>query len=242
MNFQGKRYWLIGASEGLGRALALEMSKAGAELVLSARNAERLAALAAELAGKAEVLAVDAGSRASVEEAAAKIGAIDGMVYLAALYWPMAAKAIDAEKAEAMADINFTGAVRAVAAVLPGMIARGAGHVVLTGSLSAYRGLPRAMAYGGSKAALLYMAESLRADLAGTGVRVQIAQPGFIRTRLTDMNEFRMPFLMEPEAAAREMMTLMQSRAFKRDFPRAFGLMFRIGQFLPGWLYYRLFR
>lgn len=240
-DFAGKRYWLVGASEGLGRALAARLAEAGAEVIVSARGAERLATLVAELPDRARAVTVDAASRASVEAAAAEVGPVDGMVYLAGLYWPMPATEWDAEKAEAMADVDFTGAIRVVGAVLPGMLARGAGHLVLTGSLSAYRGLPGAVGYGAAKAGVMSLAETLRLDLRGTGVAVQLANPGFIRTRLTGKNDFAMPFLMSPQDAAEAMFALMRSRAFKSDFPWAFGLFFRLGRFLPGWLYARLF-
>lgn len=238
----GKRYWLVGASEGLGRALALKLSQAGAEVIVSARNADRLADLVAELPGPGRAVALDVADRASVEAAAAEAGEIDGMVWLAGVYWPMKATEVDAGKAEAMADINFTGCMRAVAAVLPAMVARNRGHIVITGSLSGFRGLPGAIGYGASKAACMSLAESLHADLRQTGIRVQVANPGFIKTRLTDQNDFKMPFLMTPEQAADEMMTLMRSTRFKRSFPFAFSLFFRFSQFLPDWVYYRIFR
>ena len=159
-----KRYWLVGASEGLGRAVAGVMSRAGADLVLSARNAGRLDELAAELPGRAQAVPLDVSDRAAVEAAAAEIGDIDGMVYLAGVYWPLGAQAWDNAKNETMADINYTGAMRTVGAVLPRMLERGQGHIVLTGSLSGFRGLPGAVAYGSSNAAVMYMAEAVQAD------------------------------------------------------------------------------
>ena len=237
--FRGRRYWLVGASEGLGRALAHRMAGAGAELVLSARNADRLAELAGELPG-ARPVPVDVADAASVRAAAEAAGPVDGLVWLAGVYWPMRAQDWDAARAEAMCDVNFTGCVRVLGQVLPGMVARGAGHVVLTGSLSGFRGLPGAVGYGASKAAVMSLAETLRADLKGSGVEVQLANPGFIRTRLTAKNEFRMPFLMEPEEAADRMFTLMRTRRFAANFPRGFGAMFRAAQFLPDWAWFRL--
>ncbi len=237
----GKRYWLVGASEGLGRALAHKLSEAGAEVIVSARSKDRLRDLVAELPGKADWATVDVSDSDSVRDTAARIGEIDGMVYLAGVYWPLGAEEWDADKNEAMTDINYGGAVRCVGAVLPGMLDRGRGHVVLTGSLSGFRGLPGAVGYGASKAAIMYMAEAMHADLRGTGVKVQLANPGFIKTRLTDKNDFAMPFIMEPEEAADEILALMRSGRFKRSFPRLFGLMFRASQFLPDFLYYRLF-
>ena len=138
-------------------------------------------------------------------------------------------------------DVNFTGAARVLGTVVPGFVARNRGHVVLTGSLAGFRGLPGSIGYGSSKAGLMHLAESMHADLRGTGVEVQLANPGFIRTRLTDKNEFHMPFLMEPDQAAAEMFTLMSGNRFKRSFPWAFSLVFRGAQFLPDALYYRLF-
>lgn len=241
-SFKGKTYWLVGASEGLGRAVAERLSAAGARLVLSARSEERLQALAAELPGPAEVRAVDVSDRAALEAAATEIGEVDGLVYLAAVYWPMASQDWDNAQNEAMADINFTGAMRTVGAVLPGMVARGKGHVVLTGSLSGFRGLPGAVGYGASKAAVMYMGEAMYADLRGTGIDVQLINPGFIKTRLTDKNSFTMPFIMEPDEAARRFVDHMKTSRFKCNFPWGFGALFRLSQFLPDFLYYRVFR
>jgi NADP-dependent 3-hydroxy acid dehydrogenase YdfG len=240
-SFSGKRYWLVGASEGLGLALAQKLSAAGAELVVSARNAETLAAAVATLPGKATALPVDVGASDSVRSVADKLGDLDGMVFLAGVYWPMRAQDWDAKAAEAMADINFTGCIRAIGAVLPGMIAKGRGHVVITGSLSGFRGLPGAIGYAASKAGTMVLAESMHADLRNSGIVVQLANPGFIRTRLTAKNDFAMPFIMEPEAAAEIMFRHMQSDRFKISFPTVFSWLFRGGNFLPDWIYYRIF-
>ena len=237
----GKRYWLVGASEGLGRALAQKLSQAGCELVLSARNEAPLQDLADSLPGPAQVLACDVSDRASVEAAAAQAGEIDGLVYLAGVYWPFAASDWNADQAEAMFDVNLTGAARVLGQVVSAMVARGAGHIVITGSLSGYRGLPGSIGYSSSKAGLMHLAESMHADLRGSGVDVQLANPGFIKTRLTDKNRFHMPFLMTPEQAAEEMIKLMRSARFQRAFPRLFSWLFRGSNFLPDWAYYRLF-
>lgn len=240
-DFKGKRYWLVGASEGLGLALARKLSAAGAELILSARTAEALQTAAATLPGPATILPVDASSTESVQAAAAQLPDLDGMVFLAGVYWPMRAQDWNAEQAEAMANINFTGCVRAVGAALPGMVARNRGHIVITGSLSGFRGLPGAIGYAASKAGTMVLAESLYADLRKTGVTVQLANPGFIRTRLTAKNDFTMPFIMDPDAAAEIMFRHMAQGGFKISFPTVFSCLFRGGNFLPDWLYYRIF-
>ena len=240
-DWAGKRYWLVGASEGLGEALAHKLSSAGVQLVLSARSEDKLAALARELPGKADVVTVDVSDMESITSAAEEVGDIDGVVQMAGVYWPFGAKDWDAEQAVAMADINYTGAMRLIGVIVLKFVERDSGHIVLTGSLSGFRGLPGAAAYTSSKAGVMTLAESLYADLHKTNVRVQLVNPGFVKTRLTDKNDFHMPFIMEPEQAAREYFEHMNSDAFKRSFPSMFSLVFRGSQFLPDWLYYRLF-
>jgi NADP-dependent 3-hydroxy acid dehydrogenase YdfG len=240
-DFTNKRYWLVGASEGLGLALAQKLSRAGAEVILSARSAERLDEAVATLPGRALALTVDVADVASVRAAAAKVGDIDGVVFLAGVYWPTTAQAWDADKVETMCDVNFTGCARVIGAALPGMVARGTGHVVITGSLSGFRGLPGAIGYSASKAGTMALAESLYADLRNSGITVQLANPGFIKTRLTDKNDFSMPFLMQPDEAARYMFEHMTTDRFKISFPTVFSWLFRGSQFLPDWAYYRLF-
>ncbi|MEO0991066.1 MAG: SDR family NAD(P)-dependent oxidoreductase [Pseudomonadota bacterium] len=240
-DFDGKRYWLVGASEGLGRALAEKMSMAGAEVIVSARNAERLEALVAELPGKAIALPMDISDAASVAAASEALGTVDGIVFLAGVYWPMKAGEWDADRAIQMADINFTGAFRTLGAVMPQFLERDEGHIVIVGSLSGFRGLPGAIGYGASKAGVMALAESMYADLKDTGLKVQLANPGFIKTRLTEKNEFSMPFIMEPEEAARAIFEHMDSSRFKVSFPTVFSWVFRLSQFMPDWMYYRIF-
>ena len=239
-DWSGKRYWLVGASEGLGAALAHQLSRAGAEVVVSARTKDRLEDLTAALPGRARAVPCDVSDRESVESAAHEIGEVDGLVYLAAVYWPMHARDWNATQVEAMCDVNFTGAARTLGAVVPGMIERDRGHVVLTGSLSGFRGLPGAVGYAASKAGVMVLAESLHADLRGSGVQVQLVNPGFIRTRTTAKNDFKMAQIMEPEDAARRMFEFMGGDGFKTSFPHPFASLFRGGQFLPDWAWYGL--
>jgi short-subunit dehydrogenase len=239
--WQGKRYWLVGASDGLGAALAHKLSRAGVELVLSARSGDKLETLAASLPAKAQVVTVDVSDMESVKQAAAEVGSVDGVVFLAGAYWPFGAKDWEAEHGVTMADVNFTGLMRVMGQVVPDMVARDAGHIVITSSLTGFRGLPRSIGYTASKAATMSLAECMYADLRSTGVRVQVVNPGFIKTQLTDKNDFKMPFIMEPEEAAREVFEHMNTDKFKKSFPFAFSLLFRGSQFLPDWLYYRIF-
>jgi NADP-dependent 3-hydroxy acid dehydrogenase YdfG len=240
--FAGKTYWLVGASEGLGEALAHQLSALGAKLVLSARNKERLDVVAQAVSGEARVVPINIADDESVAAAAESAGDVDGVVFLAGIYWPMPATKWDLQQGVAMADVNFTGAFRVLGHVVPKMVARDVGHIVITGSLSGFRGLPGAIGYGASKAGVMSLAESLRADLWRTGVQVQLANPGFIKTRLTDKNTFKMPFLMTADQAATQMVDLMRKPSkFQLHFPRVFSWVFRLSRLLPDWAYYRLF-
>lgn len=240
-NFQSRRYWLVGASDGLGAALAHKLSRAGAEVIVSARSEDKLAALVAGLPGRASYQVVDVADNDSVKQAAETIGDVDGIVYLAGVYWPFSAREWNADQATAMADINFTGLMRVMGQVVPTMVARDSGHIVITSSLTGFRGLSGSIGYTASKAATMSLAECMYADLRKTGVQVQLINPGFIKTRLTDKNNFKMPFIMEPEDAARAIIEHMGTDSFKKSFPWFFSLVFRGSQFLPDWLYYRLF-
>lgn len=240
-DWKGKRYWIVGASDGLGAALARKISGAGAHVILSARSEDKLRALADALPGTASVQVLDAADDASVKKAAEAVGEVDGIVYLAGVYWPFSAGEWEADHGVAMADVNFTGLVRVMGQVVPRMVAKDAGHIVITSSLTAFRGLPGSIAYTASKAATLSLAECMYADLRKTGVRVQVVNPGFIKTQLTDKNDFRMPFLMQPDAAAREVFEHMNTDSFKKSFPWGFSLVFRLSQFLPDSIYYRIF-
>lgn len=239
--WQGKRYWLVGASEGLGRAVAHSLSRVGAEVIVSARSEDRLKELVTELPGKASYITVDVTDRAAVEAAAKEAGELDGVVYLAGVYWPMKSTEWDNEKADLMGEVNYLGASRVVGAVIGDMVKRDRGHIVLTGSLSGFRGLPGAIGYSASKAGLMALAESMQADLHKSNIQVQVVNPGFIKTRLTDKNDFNMPFIMSPEDAAREVFDHMNGYGFKKSFPMVFSWVFRLSQFMPDWMYYRLF-
>jgi short-subunit dehydrogenase len=239
-NFAGKTYWIVGASEGLGRALAHRLAREGAKLAVSARSRDRLDELAAEIGG-AEVCAFDVSGRHLPESAQELALRVDGIIYCVGLYEPMTARDWQSEAAVAMCEANFLGAMRVLGAAVPAMIARGRGHVVVIGSLAGHRGLPGAIGYGASKAALMHLAENLFADTRGTGVSVQLANPGFIRTRLTEKNIFGMPQIMTPDEAAVRIIRHMRGRRFWVDFPRPFSWLFSIGRLMPHRLFYALF-
>ncbi|MEQ9695893.1 SDR family NAD(P)-dependent oxidoreductase [Shimia sp. SDUM112013] len=236
--FAGKTYWIVGASEGLGRELAQQLSDEGAALILSARNRDRLERLAKELP-KARAVPMDVTDMESVHNALAEAGEIDGLVYNAGAYDPMKATAWDSEVALKMLEVNFTGAMRVLGAVVPGLVEKGQGDITLIGSLAGYRGLPASVGYSASKSALISLAETMRFDLKGTGVVVRVVNPGFIKTRLTEKNEFKMPMLMTPEAAATRVRKAMEKRRFRTDFPAPFSWVIRTIDLLPDFIVYR---
>jgi short-subunit dehydrogenase len=131
--------------------------------------------------------------------------------------------------------------IRPMRQVVPMMVERDAGHIVITSSLTGFRGLPGSIGYTASKAATMSLAECMYADLRKTGVQVQVVNPGFIKTQLTDKNDFTMPFMMSPDAAAAQMFEHMNTDGFKKSFPWLFSMVFRLSQFLPDWLYFRIF-
>ncbi|MBR9650006.1 SDR family NAD(P)-dependent oxidoreductase [Thalassovita aquimarina] len=237
-DFSGKTFWLIGASEGLGRALAQKLSSEGARLILSARNAERLESLSAELK-HARALPLDVTDNDAVRRAAAEAGDLHGIIYNVGSYEPMRATEWDRDTALAMCDVNFTGAMRVLGEIVPGFVEKGQGDITLIGSLAGYRGLPAAIGYGASKAALISLAETMRFDLKGSGVKVRLVNPGFIKTRLTSKNSFRMPMLMTPEDAAEKVLKAMRKRRFRTDFPAPFSWFIRSLEYLPDFIAYR---
>ncbi|WP_293575200.1 SDR family NAD(P)-dependent oxidoreductase [Phaeobacter sp.] len=237
--FAGQTWWLVGASEGLGRAIAKALDDAGAHVIVSARNADRLQTLAAAL-HHGTALPVDVTSATSVQAAADQIEHLDGVIYCAGAYDPMPAQQWDPEKVEQMCDVNFMGAMRVMGRVVPQMAKRDAGHIVLIGSLAGHTGLPGATGYGASKSAVMHMGENLQADLFGSNVKVQVINPGFIKTRLTEKNSFQMPMIQTPEQAAQNVLRAMKSRRFSVSFPSPFAWVFTLGKLLPRRMFLRL--
>ena len=239
MKLNGKKYWIIGASEGLGRELAIQLSNLGVELVVSARNKVRLDELS--LRTKAEVISLDVLDINSVRKAFKAVGKIDGIVYAAGDYTPLNSTSWNIDEVDKMIAINFTGAARVLGLVVPKFIAQNYGHVVMIGSLSGFRGLPNAIGYGASKAGMMHLAENIKADLYKSNIKVQLINPGFIKTRLTEKNNFKMPFIMSAEDADKHVIRAMRRNRFQTNFPVMFSLIFRMTNFLPAFLYFWLF-
>jgi len=237
-NFKNKSIWLIGASEGLGREVARLLNAEGAKLFLSARNETSLRDLCHEMLD-ATPLPLDVTNAESIRSAYALIEYLDVIIYNAGAYDPMPTQNWDTDKALRMIDVNLNGCLRAVGEVLPDMLANRSGHIVLIGSLSAYGGLPKAIGYGASKAAVASIAETMRHDLKGTGVEVQLINPGFIKTRLTDKNDFKMPQLLTPINAAKHVIKGMRKNKFRYDFPWPFSGIIKLFTSLPDFIRFR---
>lgn len=236
--WRGRRVWIVGASSGIGAALARALAAAGARLALSARGKAALEALAAELPD-ALALPLDvrdaqalAAAHATIRE---RMGGIDVAVLNAGIYSPMRADAFDAAVVEEHFAVNFLGVTRALATLLPDFIARAHAHpaLVLVSSVAGYRGLPNALAYGPSKAALINLAESLYLDLAPRGIGVFLVNPGFVDTPLTRQNSFHMPALISADEAARHIMEGLADGAFEIHFPKRFTRWLKLLRLLP---------
>lgn len=239
MKLKGKKYWIIGASEGLGRELSIQLSNLGVNLIISARNETRLNKLSSLT--KAKVLALDVLDIDAIKQASKSVGIIDGIIYVAGDYTPLNSTTWNVEEVDKMIAVNFTGAAKVLGFIVPKFLKQNNGHIVMIGSLSGFRGLPNAIGYGASKAAMMHLAENIKADLYKTPIKIQLINPGFIKTRLTEKNNFKMPFIMSVEDAAKRVIIAMNSNRFQTNFPLIFSLLFRASNLLPAFIYFWLF-
>ena len=242
-----KVVFLTGASSGIGRALAVELGRRGARMGLTARRADELLKTAEEAeraGGEALALPGDVRDPEQVREAVGRVrerwGRIDVLVANAGVSTTTAGTALGAAEATEVITVNVIGVVNCVAAVLPGMLEQGGGHLVAVSSLAAYRGLPKSGAYSASKAAVSTLFESLRVDLRRSNVAVTVIHPGFIRTPMTAGRRKKLPFLLEVDDAARRIVSAVERRARTYAFPWQLAGVVRLIRHLPGPLYDRL--
>ena len=240
-NWRGLRVWLIGASSGIGEATAKALMQRGARLALSSRNRGALTALAD---GRAQVAVADVTDRASLaaafDEVRAALGDIDLAIVNAGTHRPVRAWDLDAEAAEQLVQVNLVGAINASALLAPYFAARGSGRLAITASVAGYGGLPTGLVYGATKAALINFAETLYLDLAPKGVAVHLINPGFVKTPLTDLNEFSMPALISSEEAAEEILAGIERGEFEIHFPKRFTRSLKLLKLLPYRWYFPL--
>ena len=239
----GKYIWLVGASEGIGVALASLLADAGACLALSARNEKKLTTILDSLPkGNHINLPLDVTDMLSIKSTWEKITTlwpqIDMIIYNAGAYEPMDAQHFNLDLFEEIVNVNFRGASRILSFALPYFLKQNRGHIVLVGSVAGYRGLPASLGYGSSKAALIHLAEGLKADLMLTPLKIQVVNPGFVETRLTAKNTFAMPAIISPEKAANYIYMELQSDHFEIHFPKRFSRFLKFLSVLPDPIYF----
>ncbi len=244
-DWRGKRVWLLGASTGIGAALAQELLRRGAKVALSGRKESLLRQVAGDCADVL-VLPCDAlypvSMRLALENMVDAWGGVDVAIYLAADYQPMRAWELDLDDASRMIDINLRGAVAFACCVVPVLLKQGEGQIGFFASVAGYGGLPKSLIYGPTKAALINFAEALFMDLRPRGIGVRVINPGFVATPLTAANDFAMPALMTPEAAAQATLAGFSGRGFEIDFPKRFTRLMKLVAMLPYRWYFPLIR
>ena len=235
--------WVTGAGKGIGRALVKRLVTDGWTVAASARTHEDLASLVAECPpGTVHGVPLDVtdapATEVVVKSIETQLGDLDMVILNAGTHRPMAAEDFAADTFRTLMDTNLMGTVNGLAEVLPRFMSRRRGHVAVVASLAGYLGLPTAAAYGASKAALINMCEALRPELAHAGVKLQLINPGFVETPLTDKNDFPMPFLIPAETAAERIATGLKSTAFEIAFPWRFSVLMKILRLLPYHLFF----
>ncbi|QDY70714.1 SDR family NAD(P)-dependent oxidoreductase (plasmid) [Qingshengfaniella alkalisoli] len=239
--FANRRFWIIGASSGIGAALAKELDRRGSKLVLSARDQEALSNLGADLRNEPVILPLDVSSRAELYAAGDVIGKgqLSGILCLASLYDPSRLAEADPQKCQDIVAVNLLGSIH-VSQLAPRLL-RKHGKLVLFGSVAGYFGLPRGQAYSATKAAIINLAETLQVEMA-PDIDVRLVCPGFVKTRLTDKNEFQMPALVDADQAARDIVEGLARSGFEIHFPKRFTFVMKLMRALPYWLSLRLAR
>lgn len=244
-DWNGKRVWIIGASSGIGAETVRLLLAKGAYVALSARRADRLFSVADghRLALIAPLDVTDADSVLKVRDRLMQEwGRLDLVLAMAGTYHAMRADSFDNALAQQLVDINMRGTLNCLNAVLPVLLQQKHGSVGIVASVAGYSGLPRALIYGPTKAALINLAESLYLDLHPHGIGVHLVNPGFVATRLTAHNDFEMPALMSAAEAATELVRAIEQGKFHIHFPRRFTNWLRMAKLLPYRLYFSLIR
>jgi len=240
-SFAGQRIWIAGASTGIGAATAKQFIAAGARVAVSARTADTLQR---EFGDSARVLPCDvtdaAGLQASADTLITEWGGIDLVIAMAGTYSTMRADTLDLDAAKRIVEVNLNGVFNLFAAVRPQLLKQGSGGFAIVSSVAGYGGLPNSMAYSATKAACINLAQSMWMDLRNRGVAVTVINPGFVRTPLTATNPFPMPFLIDADEAARQILKGLARGEFEIHFPKAFSRLLKLLNLLPHGLYLRL--
>jgi len=243
-DWHGSRCWIVGASSGIGLATASALHEAGATIYISARNEAALEAFAASRP-RALPYPLDSTEPLHVNEATQSVlagGPLDLVVYCAGHYRPTRATDYDLGQMLLHQAVNYVGALNLLDALLPGMVRERRGHISLVSSVAGYRGLPRSLAYGPTKAALINLAQALYLDLRPLGIGVSLVNPGFVATPLTAQNSFAMPALTTPGEAARQMLLGWDRGDFEIHYPKRFTWAMKALSLLPFRMYQAVIR
>lgn len=242
MTYDFSSIWIVGASSGIGRAVAEKLAAQGVKVAASARSADKLKELEEAYPGVVTAWPLDVTDEALLVEKAAEIddamGGLGTMLYCAAAWEPANVQDIDPERFAKNIAVNVMGAVNVLAAIGPKMEARGRGRLAIVSSVAGYRGLPNAAEYGTTKAALIHLCESLKFKYDQTGVTMQMITPGFVDTPLTEKNDFPMPFLISAEKAADYICKGLEGRSFEITFPKRFTFQLKLLRAIPYKLYF----
>ena len=241
-----KTIWITGASSGIGKSLAIKFANEGWQVAASARREDLLNKLS-ESNQNISSFPLDVTSRENCEEMFEKIKNkfenIDTCFFSTGTWDPKKEKEIDIDQMKKVMEVNFFGTLNCIKAVEMYFKEKKNGNISIVSSIAGYRGLPNSTGYGASKAALNNLAESLYFDFGRYNVRVSLISPGFIKTPMTDKNQFKMPFLKTPEFAAEKIYNgLINGSSFEIDFPKELTLILKFLKILPDSVYFKLIR
>ena len=241
-----KTIWITGASSGIGKSLALKFANEGWQVAASARREDLLNQLSVSNQNISP-FPLDVTSRENCEEIFEKIKNkfenIDTCFFSTGTWDPKKEKEIDIDQMKKVMEVNFFGTLNCIKAVEMYFKEKKNGNISIDSSIAGYRGLPNSTGYGASKAALNNLAESLYFDFGRYNVRVSLISPGFIKTPMTDKNQFKMPFLKTPEFAAEKIYNgLINGSSFEIDFPKELTLILKFLKILPDSVYFKLIR
>ncbi len=242
-----KTVWITGAGRGIGKALALRCAEQGMTVYASSRTTADLKSLedsCKDFSGVIVVAPVDITDLSQIsmmiDTWQQSAGLPDLVILNAGTHDPFAAQSFSAQRCKKLLDINLQGTINCLDPILKQMLIRGTGQIAVMSSVAGYRGLPTAAAYGAGKAALINLCEALRLDLQSSDLKLQVINPGFIRTSLTDKNDFKMPALMEPEEAAEKIIQGLLSKKFEIAFPGRLVYFLKLLRILPYSWYFKL--
>lgn len=255
-DWAGQRVWVVGASSGIGAELALALQRRGARVAISARRLSALEAIAAQCpppppdaedpTRPMQVMPLDINDAAAVASCCDALvhewGGIDLVLWVAGIYQPMRAQNFDLGVAQGMLQTNLVAVYSGLAAVVPLLLRQRAGGIALVSSVAGYSGLPQALVYGPTKAAMINLAESLYLDLHTSGIGVYLINPGYVDTPATAGNDYTMPALITAREAADATLSGIEAGRFEIHYPKRFTWWLKGARLLPYRLYFALVR